>query len=180
LHRVFIRHDPKHNAYYNEENSFDNQGGKFIWIVTPDAPHPAQPNSADGSTATLVFFGGGGIASTGPAWSPDGSKLALSSSARLSNDDHYPASANIWVVKPDGSAPEPLTTQTMAGGSWRPLWSPDGTKILFESVNALDGSDRKNGGNSTSNIWAMNADGSDPTPLTKLRAVTSSEASWRP
>jgi TolB protein len=88
----------------------------------------------------------------------------------------------------DGSAQTPLTKLTAAKLQccldlelvWSP-WSPDGSKIVFGSSRALDGSDTANI-NSISNIWVMNADGSAQTPLTKLTApnVYSVGPVWSP
>jgi Tol biopolymer transport system component len=70
----------------------------------------------------------------------------------------------------DGSVAIPLTKLT-AGGvqTINPEWSPAGTKILFTSERALDGSDAVNT-NSIFNIWVMDADGSSASALTKLSA----------
>jgi Tol biopolymer transport system component len=50
------------------------------------------------------------------------------------------------------------------------MWSPDGTKIVYSSIRALDGSSR-NTQFGSSNIWVMNADGSGSTPLTQLQLL---------
>jgi Tol biopolymer transport system component len=59
--------------------------------------------------------------------------------------------------------------------------SPDGSKIVYVSARALDGSDTLNT-NNTQNIWVVNADGSSSIPLTKLTAVGagSSFPLWSP
>lgn len=76
-----------------------------------------------------------------PAWSPDGNSLA------------YVASAQVYVVNPDGSNPRQLThakTRTET-----PAWSPDGKRIAYVSYD--DARDE---------IYVMNADGSNPIRLT--------------
>ncbi len=117
-----------------------------------------------------------------PAWSPDGSKIAFSSSRALDGTDapNTNFAANIWVMNADGSAPTPLTRLTVPI-ALSPHWSPDGSKILFTSFRALDGSDTINT-NTTDNLWVMNADGSNPTPLTRLTAagVGVLSANWSP
>jgi Tol biopolymer transport system component len=51
----------------------------------------------------------------------------------------------------------------------RPTYSPDGTKIAFESNRSLNGSDTISP-NNTLNIRVMNADSSSPIAVTKLTA----------
>jgi Tol biopolymer transport system component len=123
-------------------------------------------------------------ASTKPAWSPDGSKIAFASFGAFDGSDAADVNAvtNIWVVNADGSGAKPLTKITsFNAGSFEPVWSPDGSKVLFSSQRALDGSDAVNT-NATENIWVMNADGSSPAPLTKLTAAgaMSSGPVWTP
>ncbi len=145
----------------NALNANDNPN---IWVM-----------NADGSGATpvtkLTVIG------TNPifmAWSPNGSKIAFSSSRALDGSDALNGpndTENIWVVNPDGSGATPITKFTASGAdSFAPVWSPGGSKIAFGTTRALDGSDAANA-NRTSNIWVMNADGSGATSLTKLTAV---------
>jgi Tol biopolymer transport system component len=77
-----------------------------------------------------------------PSWSPNGQKIAFDTREQ-----------NIFVINPDGSDLEQLTyPDPNFRGSVRPDWSPDGRKIAFV---------RTIGGGHTQ-IWVMNADGSDP------------------
>jgi Tol biopolymer transport system component len=134
-----------------------------IWVV-----------NADGSgTTALTKLTALGANSGTPVWSRDGSKIAFRSVRALNGSDaaNTNAIANIWVMNADGSSPTPLTKLTAANASSQnPVWTPDGNKIFFDSARALDGSDAANT-NATTNIWVVNADGSSPTPLTKLTAT---------
>lgn len=108
--------------------------------------------------------------SGGPAFSPDGGKIVFSSTGALDGSDNPNNAGNIWVMNLDGSGAAPLTRATAQGvDSFSPLWSPDGSKIVFFSSRALDSSDAPNA-NGTVNIWVMKADGSGEIPLTKLTA----------
>ncbi len=112
------------------------------------------------------------------AWSPDGQKIAFVSNANLDNSDPIDvtafnsATSNVWSMNSDGSGATPLTqiSSPGIGNSEGPMWSPDGTKIVYSSIRALDGSSR-NTQFRNSNIWVMNADGSGSTPLTQLGSL---------
>src|SRR5260370_1008442 len=134
-----------------------------LWVV-----------NADGSGATpLTKLTASGADSLVPAWSPDGSKITFRSDRALDGSNALNANdnPNIWVMNADGSGATSLTKLTAV----QPLnivpgiWLPDGSKIVFDSARALDGTDAANS-NGTRNIWIMNADVSSAAPLTKLTA----------
>jgi TolB protein len=132
-----------------------------IWVVNSDGS-----GSATALTKTTVT--GTGIDSA--VWSPDGSKIAFSSARALDGSDavNTNGTKNIWLVKTDGSGVTPLTKLTAVGAdSDVPSWTPDGSKVVFESGRALDGSDAVNTFG-TANAWLINADGSGATAVTKL------------
>jgi Tol biopolymer transport system component len=149
-------------------------GANNIWAI-----------NADGTGATpLTNLTAIGADSTRPIWSPNGSKIACVSKRALdptSNAANNNDTGNIWVMNADGSGAKPLTNLTAAtADSDRPAWSPDGSKIVFDSRRALDLSDNANT-NFTDNIWVVNADGSGATALTQVTAVSSSsDAVWSP
>ncbi len=99
-------------------------------------------------------------------WSPNGKQITFHSVGALDGSDRGHPTDNVWVVNTDGSNLQPLThlTATQAFNDL-PKWSPDGSRILFESSRDLSGGDFPNS-NITRNIWVMNADGGNPTPLT--------------
>ena len=121
-----------------------------------------------------------GTSSFDPRWSPDGSKIVFASSRKLDGSDapNSNNTSNIWRTNADGSGLTPLTALTAANaGSFEPAWSGDGTKIIFSSSRKLDGSDAPNA-NLTGNIWRMNADGTNPMPLTN--ATSNGASSFSP
>jgi Tol biopolymer transport system component len=83
--------------------------------------------------------------------------------------------SNIWLVNSDGSGSRPLTRiSAFQCGSDEPVWSPSGTRIAFTSTCAHQDVPPKTpyneaaAINGNSNIWVMNDDGSNATPLTEI------------
>lgn len=136
---------------------------------------------ADGSGAiplTKYTAVGAGATQSLTVWSPDGQKLAFSSSAALDGSDAVNTNStnNVWVANADGSGATPLTRLTYSGiaaGAFPYGWSPDGTNLVFASDRALDGSNAP----SFLNVWVMKADGSNAMSLTK---AGSSWPAWKP
>jgi Tol biopolymer transport system component len=95
-----------------------------------------------------------------PDISPDGTKIAFESLRSGIN--------KLYVMKADGTAVRNLSGSRVGESS--PAWSPDGTMIAFEKK---------------SDIWVMDADGSNRKNLTKTGpvdgySITESEPSWSP
>lgn len=114
----------------------------------------------------VLIIGGCGGNSATPAATP--LTLAFASTGALdgSNSPNLNATSNIWLAKSDGSGATPLTRLTASGAASRgPVWSPDGQKIAFTSLRALDGSDASN---TAANLWIINADGTGLTALTRF------------
>jgi Tol biopolymer transport system component len=143
-----------------------------IWVMNADgtAVRPLTKLTAAGADC--------GFAS----WSPDGTKLAFECARSLDGSDAANANStvNIWVIDADGTGAIPLTNLTAPGASsHHAAWSPDGSKLAFDSRRSIDGRDLAN---DASNIWIMNPDGSDATPLTKntVNGADSVQPVWRP
>ena len=114
--------------------------------------------NADGSGKRLLTLG------EGPAWSPDGRKLAfVGLTARTAS-----GKCEIYVINADGSGKRRLTSTP--GCENGPTWSPDGRKIAFSR-----------GGNLHQQVYLMNADGSGQRRLTHLPAHNiASPLAWLP
>jgi Tol biopolymer transport system component len=125
-----------------------------------------------------------GASSLEPQWSPDGKRIAFFSSRALNGTDvgNTNQTFNIWLVNADGTGLFAITRLTVLGaGSFSPRWSPDGTRIVFYSRRALDGTDAAST-NGTSNIWRVRPDATDLLALTNLTAFGADSFSpeWSP
>ena len=95
------------------------------------------------------------MAESTPEWSPDGTKIAFTR--------NVPGSGNeVFVINADGSNPVNLTNRP--GYDAIPTWSPDGTTIIYSRLVEGDPNFSVSGGNYE--VFAMNADGSNPRRLT--------------
>jgi Tol biopolymer transport system component len=110
---------------------------------------------SDGNSRVELCSGGE------PRWSPNGSLIAFTTPWG-SND--------IVVMNPDGSEQRQLTDFTIETASW-PVWSPDGSQILFLFY------DKENTENARNNIYIMNRDGTEQRKLTENNAM---KPAWSP
>lgn len=103
-----------------------------------------------------------------PNWSPDGTMLAF----EACQDDSWPcvgsANTEIFVVRRDGTFRRRLTNHSTIDGN--PAWSPDGTEIVFRSDRAENGTQ----------LWKMDADGTDLVQLTFADAQGGVDPDWQP
>src|SRR5918994_615619 len=84
-----------------------------IWVAPVDGSAPPRK------------FTAGGKSDGSPRWSPDGSRLAFTSSRKEKEP------SQLWVIPADGG--EPLRLTSLKEDVQDIAWSPDGTRIAFAS-----------------------------------------------
>jgi Tol biopolymer transport system component len=110
-------------------------------------------SNADGSNRRLITDR---LVDTDPAWSPDGTRLAITRGQLLLYDLLIP-NGRIYTINADASSPSRLT----AFDSGSPAWSPDGAQIVF-----IGGQNGFPFGQPVFDIYVMNNNGSGQTKLT--------------
>jgi Tol biopolymer transport system component len=111
----------------------------------------------------------------GPAWSPDGSKIAFVSNRDAPVDAAYANSYDIYVTNADGTG-EPIRISGQPGNESDLNWSPDGSKLLY--VSTADTPAFPNPGGDAE-IYVMNPDGTGVSRLTDNTAYDSTP-DWSP
>jgi Tol biopolymer transport system component len=136
----------------------DNPGVRDVFTVNPD-----------GSDRMRLTDGLAGL-SDSPQWSPDRSKIVFQGG---------PSGGEIYVINADGSgltnlSNTPSGTENESG----PKWSPNGSRILFAKTTIIP-SDA--GDTEATDLYAMNANGSSPVPLTTTHTEgTAGGYNWSP
>src|SRR5262249_12215302 len=87
-----------------------------------------------------------------PSWSPDGRRIVFHARRPPEKAGILPT-RKIWIMDRDGANARKLSEG--AADEYHPVFSPDGTKIVFVSET-----------NGSRDIWIMDADGKNPIPLT--------------
>ncbi len=113
--------------------------------ATPGLPTKIFTTRLDGKDKTVLVDNG--ARNEFPAWSPDGKRIAYSSTFGLSGR------SQIWTMDADGGNQKQITN---LAGAVVPSWSPDGT-IVFIAASS---------GSANPQVWIMNADGDGQKALT--------------
>jgi Tol biopolymer transport system component len=101
-----------------------------------------------------------------PEWSPDGGSLVFNGS------DFAPNAATVYTLDPDAPGAEPVIVLEWATGEWggvKPVYSPDGSQIVFVCVERDEPDD---------GICIMDADGTNVTRLVDDPAISENHPTW--
>lgn len=94
-----------------------------VWIV----PAPALSDTGFPTATALVTGTDGTVPEQSPAWSPDGSQLAFTSTRT--------GTSQVFVVAAAGGNATQVSHE--AGGAFSPIWSADGKSIIYQSGTGL-------------------------------------------
>lgn len=156
----------------------DNKRIAYVGRYRPGTAAGSQAimlTNLDGSNRKVVFGSNDLAPNSRIAWSPDGSRIAFTASALLSQDSNN-SGVSLYFINIDGSgltnllASQPLPGYPTTSTTPRyfrvanPAWSPDGSRIAFEAGTLLGG----NEGNLTGflSIYSIKSDGTDVRRLT--------------
>jgi TolB protein len=146
---------------------------------SPDGKRIAFARVTDGAVAVFVMNADGSGATRliddayEPAWSPDGASIAFTSVRdRFGETCFHECSPATELYVADASGANVRRLTTLEADDSSPAWTSDG-KLLFVS-------DRANPDAHHYDIYAMNADGTCPTRLTKNGEVWDDSPDWNP
>ncbi len=146
------------NPHSDVNPRYSPDGTKIAFYRSPQGPvnlAEIWTMNADGTGQTQVTSGN--IDAFVGGWSPDSSKIVFTRTVPAAGA--IPANFEVFVVNADGTGLTNISNNpgsaTVGNSDSQPSWSPDGSKIAFQS-NRLG----------TADIWVMNPDGSSPRPLT--------------
>jgi Tol biopolymer transport system component len=98
-------------------------------------------------------------------WSPDGNHILFHSITYIFDHGPGPQDGNLYTIHPDGTGLEQLTHFPAYTAVQLGSYSPDGTKIVFTTSQGATTSP----GSAFPDVFTMNADGTNITPVTRTK-----------
>lgn len=151
---LFVPASPAYQGLAQEapQQVAGKSNGKIAFAHREDGSQKIYVMNADGSNRTKLT---NGYWDSWPAWSPDGSRIALK--RRLNKN----SPSDLYIMNADGTNQLLLTRDVEFQDA--AAWSPDGTKIAFASWRERD----KSCSSCWSNIHIINSDGSNEVQLNR-------------
>ena len=135
-----------------------------LWRIDPD-----------GGNARRLTDPAQGVSERPWSFAPDGSQLAITR-ARLPAVERRARKTQLVLVNLDGSGERQLS-----GTGTDPAFSPDGSRIAYASGRDRNGTlDYGDLSTTATDLYVMNADGSNQRRLTRTRRVDELAPSWSP
>lgn len=164
------RHGPESGSW---NPAWSPDGTRIAFDSSREGPGEIYAMASDGTDVRrLTHTPAPGRDCGTPAWSPDGKKIAFVSNRDAKSTQGVQHAYDIYVMDADGSGLQRLTHDEK--GSYRPAWSSDGRRIVFQS--AREGSPENL---ADYEIYIMEADGSQARRLTTNR-VFDGHPAWSP
>lgn len=163
---------------YDFDPAWSPDGTKIAFVSNRESNFEIFTMNADGSNVQQLT--NDGVQNGQPKWSPDGTKIAFTRGggcvillnpalkSRMVPADDNPCVPYIYVMNADGSNKTKISQGE--NEAW-PVWSPDGTKLAFATVNYMSADGNE--------IYVMNANGTNRTRLTNDSFIDF-PTSWSP
>jgi Tol biopolymer transport system component len=157
---------------WNRNAGWSYDGSKIVYEVRNGAGGIWTMDSDGDNKKQLTFFP---TRAFGPAFSPDGTHIVYADYG-VGEVDTGLVGIEVWVMNVDGTGNRQITKTTVKGltrtginirWSCRPAYSPDGTKIVYACTQS-----------GRSEIWVMNADGTNPKQCTFPGYPTAPDANF--